>query len=1147
MKKKDDIVSKESGFLDEDDVEASRTSMSSNTGSSGGDDSFNVNDISASENKQVLVSKLIMIVVLLCAAFGVGYATWAFTSNTEQEDFESSFEGFANEIIQVSQINANAEFQALKALALSVTAYSLGAASGEWPFVTIMPSFYWEGHNTMAQMGASWIILTPIVTEDNRETYEQYVIDNQGWRNETWEQIGRIGPPPGPVAECIFRYNYTDWSTKCDNGTADFTFDPELPFYAPVHGVSVPLDNGLPGGYTQNNAWADPIIPPIAKEMMRTGEGVLSEAFGSSVYGQEFSGDVMPDSYLAMPVYDSFHEGENVTIVSFLTAAITWNFFSDILSDEGTAGIYLYLENKCGSTFTFRIDGPNVTFVGPGDLHDPHYDYLEISVNATDLRTPAQCRYVMNLYPSQEFEDQYRTNRPAVFTVGAIMIFVITALFFFLYDCLVKKRQNVVVASANRTGALVNSMYPKDVRERLLADERDNAGHESKMFGLPMVGNHSNSLTASTMSSSNNGVLFYNTTPIADYYPEGSLMVADLVGFTAWSSEREPAQVFVLLETLYGEFDRIGKRRKIFKVETFGDCYVAAAGYPEPMENHAVTICRFANECRRETTNIVHKLEVYLGPDTGDLKLRVGISSGPITGGVLRGSKSRFQLFGETYDNTFAVRNQSQAGRIHISQATADILKAKGRTKWLVPTEKTVVFQDNITSKTYWLKIRQAGKTFTNDTAVDSSDQASVTSDADHELDVIERSMNNNKKKRLVDWIVDSLTRSLKMIVAMRDQNKRVEKSSSVVPSLNPLDELAEIITLSSDKNDFKCDPSTVELPPAVLKQLQKYVSAIGDLYHENDFHNFEHACHVAQAITKLLSRVVSTHTIDTTTMAYVQKGEASDLHDNTFGLTSDPMIHFACVYSALVHDADHPGVSNAVLVKEGSELAEFYNQKSVAEQNSVDLSWNMLMQDEYKDLRKCIYTNQAELERFRQLVVNSVMATDIVDKEQSAFRKGRWNKAFSSEDGEDETEKEMTDRKATIVIEHLIQAADVSHMMQHWEVYIKWNEKFFRECYMGYLDGRQDSDPSQGWYKGEMGFYDFYVIPLAKKLETCGVFGVSSDEYLNYAKANRKKWELEGEQIVERYLANFRADHPPPESACTTAQQDLFRNELEC
>ena len=56
------------------------------------------------------------------------------------------------------------------------------------------------------------------------------------------------------------------------------------------------------------------------------------------------------------------------------------------------------------------------------------------------------------------------------------------------------------------------------------------------------------------------------------------MYVADLVGFTAWSSVREPSQVFRLLETLYNAFDMIARRSGIFKVETIGDCYMAASG-----------------------------------------------------------------------------------------------------------------------------------------------------------------------------------------------------------------------------------------------------------------------------------------------------------------------------------------------------------------------------------------------------------------------------------------------------------------------------------------------------------------------------------------------------------------------------------------
>jgi hypothetical protein len=214
-------------------------------------------------------------------------------------------------------------------------------------------------------------------------------------------------------------------------------------------------------------------------------------------------------------------------------------------------------------------------------------------------------------------------------------------------------------------------------------------------------------------------------------------------------------------------------------------------------------------------------------------------------------------------------------------------------------------------------------------------------------------------------------------------------------------------------------------------------------------------------------------------------------------------------------------GVPNSVLVKEGDPVAELYKDTSVAEQNSIDLAWDLLMEPRFRNLRRQIYTNESEYVRFRQLVVNAVMATDIMDKNLKELRNKRWAAAFAED--ADHRSRETINRKATIVIEHLIQASDVAHTMQHWHIYRKWNERLFEEMYKAYEDGRLDSDPSEKWYEGEIGFFDFYVIPLAKKLKDCGVFGVSSDEYLNYAQQNRKEWESRGEQLCAEMLRNVK------------------------
>ena len=129
-------------------------------------------------------------------------------------------------------------------------------------------------------------------------------------------------------------------------------------------------------------------------------------------------------------------------------------------------------------------------------------------------------------------------------------------------------------------------------------------------------------------------------------------------------------------------------------------------------------------------------------------------------------------------------------------------------------------------------------------------------------------------------------------------------------------------------------------------------------------------------------------------------------------------------------------------LVKEDHRLAKKFNGKSVAEQNSLTLAWEKLMSPQFANLRKCIYTKPEDLDRLRAIVVNNVMATDIFDKDLNAIRRNRWEKAFAKkEDGAaigTGNREEDINRKATVVMERLLQASDVSHTMQHWVRFIQ-------------------------------------------------------------------------------------------------------------
>jgi len=245
------------------------------------------------------------------------------------------------------------------------------------------------------------------------------------------------------------------------------------------------------------------------------------------------------------------------------------------------------------------------------------------------------------------------------------------------------------------------------------------------------------------------------------------------------------------------------------------------------------------------------------------------------------------------------------------------------------------------------------------------------------------------------------------------------------------------------------------------------------------------------------------------------------DSKNYTKSIASDSITQFGVIFSALIHDVDHVGVPNTQLAEERPDFASKYDNKSLAENNSITVAWELLMSPEFEAFRTCIAPSPADLQAFRETVIHATLATDIADKDLKADRNQRWAHAFSESAGE-----KADELKARIVLEHLIQASDVSHTMQHWLVYRKWNERLFEEMYKAWREGRAAKNPAEFWVQGEIGFFTYYILPLARKLDECGVFGVSSSEYLTYATKNKEEWESKGQEIVEFMVAKYKAQY---------------------
>lgn len=165
--------------------------------------------------------------------------------------------------------------------------------------------------------------------------------------------------------------------------------------------------------------------------------------------------------------------------------------------------------------------------------------------------------------------------------------FGVVLLLFLRYDYLVSRRQSIVLDMAKKSRSIVDSLFPSVVRDRLLqasSQPASNSPHGSQ-HDLSEAGVTSEmdfeELTRRNTQANKKvsesapipiGVQEKSDAmPIADLFANTTIFFADVAGFTAWSSEREPAQVFMLLERVYGEFDKIAAKLGVFKVETIGD------------------------------------------------------------------------------------------------------------------------------------------------------------------------------------------------------------------------------------------------------------------------------------------------------------------------------------------------------------------------------------------------------------------------------------------------------------------------------------------------------------------------------------------------------------------------------------------------
>lgn len=161
-----------------------------------------------------------------------------------------------------------------------------------------------------------------------------------------------------------------------------------------------------------------------------------------------------------------------------------------------------------------------------------------------------------------------------------------------------------------------------------------------------------------------------NETTIAEYFPEVTVLFADIVGFTPLAALMNPIELVELLNQIFSGFDIICEQHGLEKIKTIGDAYMVVGGLPEPRADHAEAIANMALDMQAEMVR-------FNTQNKKSFSIRIGIHSGPVVAGVIGIKKFIYDLWGDTVNIASRMESHGISWQIQASEATYNLLQEK--------------------------------------------------------------------------------------------------------------------------------------------------------------------------------------------------------------------------------------------------------------------------------------------------------------------------------------------------------------------------------------------------------------------------------------------------------------------------------------
>lgn len=157
---------------------------------------------------------------------------------------------------------------------------------------------------------------------------------------------------------------------------------------------------------------------------------------------------------------------------------------------------------------------------------------------------------------------------------------------------------------------------------------------------------------------------------IAKDYDQITVLFADLVGFSAWSLKNTAHDIVRLLNEIFSIFDSLTDKYNLEKIKTIGDAYMVTNNLRDIDHSNVESVAHFA-------TDILRVVRSYNQRNNQNVRLRIGIHTGPAVAGVIGVKKFVYDVWGSTVNVASRMEATCPVDQIQVSVATYELLKHK--------------------------------------------------------------------------------------------------------------------------------------------------------------------------------------------------------------------------------------------------------------------------------------------------------------------------------------------------------------------------------------------------------------------------------------------------------------------------------------